>query len=55
MQDVPFMRLTSTYVKSGLGNLPKTGDAKQWLPRSYYFKDVMNAWWGGHSSSIEWR
>ncbi|KAM3564804.1 hypothetical protein MY1884_000567 [Beauveria asiatica] len=55
MQDVPFMRLTSTYVKSGLGNLPKAGDAKQWLPRSYYFKDVMNAWWGDIRSSIEWR
>ncbi|TQV90543.1 monooxygenase [Cordyceps javanica] len=55
MQDVPFMRLSSTYVKSGLSNLPKTGDAKQWLPRSYYFKDVLNAWWGDIRSSIEWR
>ncbi|EGX87920.1 monooxygenase, putative [Cordyceps militaris CM01] len=55
MQDVPFMRLTSTYVKSGLSNLPKSGDAKQWRPRSYYFKDVLNAWWGDIRSSIEWR
>ncbi len=55
MQDVPFMRLTSTYVKTGLGNLPKAGDAKQWLPRSYYFKDVLNAWWGDIRSSIEWK
>ncbi|OAA69215.1 Flavin monooxygenase-like protein [Akanthomyces lecanii RCEF 1005] len=55
MQDVPFMRLTSTYVKTGLSNLPKAGDAKQWLPRSYYFKDVMNAWWGDIRSSIEWK
>ncbi|OAA72390.1 Flavin monooxygenase-like protein [Cordyceps fumosorosea ARSEF 2679] len=55
MKDVPFMRLSSTYVKSGLVNLPKSGDAKQWQPRSYYFKDITNAWWGDIRSSIEWR
>ncbi|KAJ3478610.1 hypothetical protein NLG97_g8532 [Lecanicillium saksenae] len=55
MKELPFLRLKSTYVKSGLGDLPKTGDSKQWQPRSYYFKDVMNAWWGDIRSSIEWR
>ncbi|KAJ6790237.1 hypothetical protein PWT90_06845 [Aphanocladium album] len=55
MQELPFLRLKSTYVKSGLNNLPKTGDAKQWQPRSYYFKDMINAWWGDIRSSIEWR
>ncbi|KAJ4148392.1 hypothetical protein LMH87_002865 [Akanthomyces muscarius] len=36
-------------------NLHRAGDAKQWLPRSYYFKDVMNAWRGDIRSSIEWK
>ncbi|KAJ2967452.1 hypothetical protein NQ176_g9655 [Zarea fungicola] len=55
MKDLPFLRLNSTYVKSGLSNLPKAGDAKQWVPRSHYFRDVTNAWWGDIRSSIEWK
>lgn len=55
MKDLPFLRLNSTYVKSGLSNLPKAGDSKQWVPRSHYFRDVTNAWWGDIRSSIEWK
>lgn len=55
MEELPFMRLKSTYVKSGLSNLPKAGNSKQWQPRSYWFKDVLGAWWGDIRSSIEWR
>ncbi|GAB0139146.1 hypothetical protein EsDP_00007359 [Epichloe bromicola] len=54
MSELPFMRLNSTYVDKGKGVFPKVGNSKQWLPRSYYWKDLANAWWGDVQSGLEW-
>ncbi|KAG6039426.1 hypothetical protein E4U41_002668 [Claviceps citrina] len=54
MTEMPFMNLSSTYVEKGKGIFPKTGDSKQWLPRSYYWKDMRHARWGDIEGGLEW-
>lgn len=54
MKELPFMSLNSTYVEKGKGLFPKVGTHPQWMPRSYYWKDLTNAWWGDISNGIEW-
>lgn len=54
MKEVPFMYITSTYVERGKAVLPKTGDRAQWRPRSYYWKDLMMAWFGDIRTGMEW-
>ena len=54
MEEMPFMRLTSTYVKRGQSALPKAGNRPQWRPRSYYWKDLATAWWGDIKNGVEW-
>lgn len=55
MKEVPYLRMKSTYLKSGLCYMPKAGDARQWMPRSDFITDAMDSWWGDIRSSIEWR
>jgi len=43
------MNLKSTYIREGLGELPKGGDVGPWKRRSNYFKDLWNAKFGGFS------
>lgn len=54
MKKSPVLRLTSTYVKAGEAALPKTGDRGPWKPRSYYFKDISQAWFGDIKAGVEW-
>ncbi|XP_051191260.1 uncharacterized protein [Lolium perenne] len=54
MSDLPFLPINSTYVERAKGVFPKVGNSKQWLPRSYYWKDLANAWWGDVQSGLEW-
>ena len=54
MKEVPFLSLSSTYVRQGSSGLPKAGDKSQWLPRSYYWKDIFTACWGDIQKGIEW-
>ena len=54
MGEKPVLRLTSTYVKEGKAQLPKAGDKGQWRPRSYYFEDILMAWFGDIKTGMEW-
>ncbi|OAA43048.1 Flavin monooxygenase-like protein [Cordyceps fumosorosea ARSEF 2679] len=54
MKPLPFMYLESTYVKKGLGVVPKAGDATAWLPRRLYWRDITHARWGDIRSSTVW-
>jgi cation diffusion facilitator CzcD-associated flavoprotein CzcO len=54
MTELPFMSLSSTYVEKAKGLFPKVGTSPQWRPRSYYWKDLSNAWWGDIDDGIEW-
>jgi len=54
VQETDLLRLNSTYVTKSKSIIPKAGDRGQWLPRSYYFKDIMNAWYGDLKTSAEW-
>ncbi|KAG5983904.1 hypothetical protein E4U55_006816 [Claviceps digitariae] len=54
MTELPFMKLNSTYVKKGKRVFPKVGNSSQWLPRSYYWKDLGSAWWGDIENGLEW-
>ena len=49
MQEAPLLNLSSTYVSKALGSLPKAGKTGQWRARSYYYQDIMMAWYGGKS------
>lgn len=54
MKPLPFMRLNSTYVEKGKSLFPKVGSDPQWKPRSHYWKDITNAWWGNIDAGIQW-
>lgn len=54
LTETPVLRLTSTYVKKGMAELPKSGNHGPWRPRSYYFKDIMMAWFGDIKHGLEW-
>ena len=54
MAELPLLRLTSTYVKTAKDVIPKTGATGQWRPRSYYYKDIMMAWFGDIRTGLEW-
>lgn len=54
MQQRPLLSLTSTYIQKGGSNLPMAGDRGAWKARSYYFKDIMIAWYGNIKSGTEW-
>lgn len=54
MKESPFMKLNSTYVNKGKAILPKTGNRPQWEPRSYYWKDIMTAWYGDIKTDMLW-
>ncbi|KJX92970.1 flavin-binding monooxygenase like protein [Zymoseptoria brevis] len=54
MKESSLLRLNSTYVKKGMSELPKSGDRGQWTPRSYYFKDIIMAWFGDIKTGTEW-
>lgn len=54
MSEKPVLNLTSTYVKAGNNILPKAGDRGQWRPRSYYYEDILMAWYGDIKSGMDW-
>ena len=47
MKEAPLLNLSSTYVSRALGSLPKAGTTGQWRARSYYYQDILMAWYGG--------
>ena len=54
MKDMPLLGLSSTYVMKARDVVPKAGDRGQWKARSYYFKDILMAWFGDIKSGTEW-
>ncbi|KAK3677485.1 hypothetical protein LTR78_002335 [Recurvomyces mirabilis] len=54
MKEEPVLRLTSTYVKKAKDIMPKAGASGQWRARSYYFKDILMAWFGDIKTGTEW-
>ncbi|KAK5108247.1 hypothetical protein LTR62_008631 [Meristemomyces frigidus] len=54
MREEPVLKLTSTYVKKAVNVLPKAGATGQWRARSYYFKDMLMAWFGDIKTGMEW-
>ncbi|KIW12609.1 hypothetical protein PV08_09887 [Exophiala spinifera] len=54
MKDLPFFRLSSTYVEEGKTVLPRVGDRGPWRRRSYYWKDILTAWYGNIRSGLVW-
>ncbi|KAG5926362.1 hypothetical protein E4U42_003396 [Claviceps africana] len=54
MAPLPFMNLQSTYVQRGKSQFPKAGNSSQWLPRSYYWKDLSSARWGDIQTGLQW-
>jgi len=53
MKTHPILRLTSTYVTKSAHLMPKSGDQGQWVPRSYYLRDIMNAWYGDIETGLD--
>jgi cation diffusion facilitator CzcD-associated flavoprotein CzcO len=54
IKDLSFLSLQATYVQRGKDSCPKVGDLAPWRPRSYYWKDVLTAWWGDVEDNMEW-
>lgn len=54
MEEKPVLNLTSTYVRAGESILPKAGNKGQWKPRSYYYEDILMAWYGDIKSGMDW-
>jgi cation diffusion facilitator CzcD-associated flavoprotein CzcO len=54
IKDVPFFRLSSTYIEKGKADLPKVGDRGPWQRRSYYWRDILTAWYGSLRTGLEW-
>ena len=54
MNEMPLLKLQSTYVKKAKDALPKAGDTGQWRARSFYYKDIMMAWFGDLKTGMEW-
>lgn len=54
MTEEPLLKLQSTYVKKGKSALPKAGNSGQWRARSFYYKDIMMAWFGDIKTGTEW-
>lgn len=53
MATLPLLDLTSTYIREGLASVPKSSDRPQWRPRSYYWKDLVEATWGDVRTGLE--
>lgn len=54
MKDRPLLNLSSTYIEKARDAVPKAADRGQWKARSYYFKDILMAWFGDIKSGTEW-
>ncbi|KAL4890016.1 hypothetical protein BDV59DRAFT_209959 [Aspergillus ambiguus] len=54
MTEKSFLNLNATYVKRGISAFPKVGDQAPWEPRSFYWKDLIKAWWGDIRTGMEW-
>ncbi|KAK3712635.1 hypothetical protein LTR37_009078 [Vermiconidia calcicola] len=53
-KEMPLLRLSSTYISKGKSIMPKAADRGQWRARSFYFKDILMAWFGDIKSGTEW-
>lgn len=55
VQQVPFLNLNSTYIKSAVerGVIPKAGNVGPWVPRSNWFVDRWNASWGDINTGMQ--
>jgi len=47
-----FMKMESTYLLKGRGNMPSAGDVYPWLPRGNYFSDMWDATYGSISTDV---
>jgi cation diffusion facilitator CzcD-associated flavoprotein CzcO len=54
MEETATLNLTSTYIKVGSSVFPKAGDRGQWKARSYYYEDILMAWYGDIKSGMLW-
>jgi len=46
MKEMKALNLSATYVEVGKDGLPKCGDRGPWRPRTGYFADLWEAYWG---------
>ena len=53
-KDRPLLNLSSSYIEKARDVVPKAADRGQWQARSYYFKDILMAWFGDIKSGTEW-
>ncbi|KAH9827489.1 Pyridine nucleotide-disulfide oxidoreductase [Teratosphaeria destructans] len=54
LREAPLLRLTSTYITKAKNVLPKAGATGAWRPRSFYYQDLLMAWFGDLKSGMEW-
>jgi cation diffusion facilitator CzcD-associated flavoprotein CzcO len=54
MKEMQYLKLSSTYIKKASEVLPKGGDAAQWRPRTSYFRDIWQAWFGDISTGLQY-
>lgn len=54
IHDKPLLYLSSTYIQKAKSVMPKAADRGQWKPRSYFWKDIMMAWYGDIKTNTEW-
>jgi cation diffusion facilitator CzcD-associated flavoprotein CzcO len=52
MNRVSFMKMQSTYLTKGRGDMPSAGDKYPWLPRGNYFSDMWDATYGNVTQDI---
>jgi hypothetical protein len=52
MNRVSFMKMQSTYLTKGRGDMPSAGDKYPWLPRGNYFSDMWDATYGNVMQDI---
>ena len=50
----PLLSLSSTYIQKAKDVVPKAADRGQWQARSYYYKDILMAWFGDIKTGTEW-
>lgn len=53
MKSAPVLNLNSTYIKSAMDKLPKTGDKGPWVRRDNYFSDIWTAKHGDLKTGLE--
>lgn len=54
MKEMPMLNLQSTYIQRGKDAMPKAGDGAQWRARTYYLRDMWEAWFGDIRTGLQY-